>query len=204
MKKLILLSALTWMISTTVNAQRCDKYNKYCDIELKDYDYSTQSAFAHLYPGDTVPVKTVLYIGKEYHITVCSDYGEVPWRIVQPSRKTLKEIQEIRRDTTKIYKVDEYGENIVDNNTGDYIVEKVTITVDTIWASSRVADEIPMFNSKSGTEWVQKVKTTQRAFVYVTLPIDAKPEGACVAVFIGNSQMAKSKFATKRPTGEAY
>jgi len=204
MKNLFIYSILAFTFATSVQAQRCDKYNKYCDADLYDYDYSAQSAFAHLYPGDTIPVKTVLYGNKEYHITVCSDYENIVWKIVKPYRRTEKKIQSIRRDTTNTYKVDEYGDNIVDEETGDYIIENTEITVDTIWSTKRVADEKLMFDNSKAVDWKKQLKKSQRAFIYVYLPMDADPEGACVAVFIGRNTLQKSKFSGKRSTGEAY
>ncbi len=204
MKKLFIYSILAITFATAAQAQRCDKYNRYCDADLYDYDYSAQSAFAHLYPGDTIPVKTVLYGNKEYHITVCSDYENIKWKIVKPYRRTVKKIQSIRRDTVNTYKVDEYGDYVVDDATGDYIIENTEITVDTIWSTKRVADEKLMFDNSKDVDWKHRLKKSQRAFIYVYLPMDADPEGACVAVFIGRKQIQKSRFAGKRPTGEAY
>ncbi len=204
MKNLFILSILSLFFMTAAQAQRCDKYNRYCDADLYDYDYSAQSVFAHLYPGDTIPVKTVLYANKEYHITVCSDYENIKWKIVKPYRRTVKTIKEIRRDTNTVYKVDEYGDNIVDENTGDYVIESSEITVDTIWNTERVVDEKLLFDNSKAVDWKHRLKKSQRAFIYVTLPMDADPEGACVAVFIGRNQITKSKFAGRRPTGESY
>ena len=192
------------IFTTSAKAQRCDKYNRYCDADLYDYDYSAQSAFAHLYPGDTIPVKTVLYGNKEYHITVCSDYENIQWKIVQPFRRTEKTIQTIRRDTTNTYKVDEYGDYIVDDNTGDYVIENTEITVDTIWKVTRVVDEKLIFDNSNAVDWKARLKTTKRTFIYVTLPMDADPEGACVAVFIGRNQVIKSKFRSHHSSNGSY
>lgn len=205
MKNLFILSILAFFFASSAQAQRCDKYNRYCDADLYDFDYSAQSAFAHLYPGDTIPVKTVLYGNKEYHITVCSEHESISWKIVKPFRRTIKEIKEITRDTTTIYKMDEYDEErLVDPDTGDYIIESMEINVDTVWATTRVADEKLIFDNKKAVDWKKRLKKTQRAFIYVTLPMDADPDGACVAVFIGRNQTVKSNFSGKRPTGDAY
>ncbi len=204
MKNLFILGILSVVFATSVHAQRCDKYNRYCDADLYDYDYSAQSAFAHLYPGDTIPIKTVLYGNKEYHITVCSESENISWKIVKPYRRTEKTIETVRRDTSHTYKVDEYGDYIIDDETGDYIIEATEITVDTIWNVNRIADEKVMFDNSKDVDWKTRLKKSQRAFIYVSLPMDANPEGACVAVFIGRNQVTKSKFAGKRPTGSAY
>jgi len=204
MKNLFVLSFLAIIFTTSVQAQRCDKYNRYCDADLYDYDYSAQSAFAHLYPGDTIPVKTVLYGNKAYHITVCSDYENIQWKIVKPYRKTEKTIKTIRKDTSYVYKVDEYGDYIVDDETGDYVVESSEISIDTIWNTTRVTAEKLIFDNSDAVDWKSRLKKTQRAFIYVTLPMDADPEGACVAVFIGRNQLIKSKFSGKRPSGDSY
>jgi len=204
MKNLFIFGILAMIFTTSAKAQRCDKYNRYCDADLYDYDYSAQSAFAHLYPGDTIPVKTVLYGNKAYHITVCSDYENIQWKIVQPYRRTEKTIETIRRDTSSTYKVDEYGDYIVDDNTGDYVIESSEITVDTIWKVTRVVDEKLIFDNSTAVDWKARLKKTKRTFIYVTLPMDADPEGACVAVFIGRNQVAKSKFRSHHSSSDAY
>jgi hypothetical protein len=58
--------------------------------------------------------------------------------------------------------------------------------------------------SDNKVDWKKRLKKTQRAFIYVTLPMDADPDGACVAVFIGRNNVKKSNFSKKRSTGEAY
>ncbi len=204
MKKVYIFSILALFFAISGQAQRCDKYNRYCDAELYDFDYSVQSAFSHLYPGDTIPVKTVLYGNKEYHITVCSEHPQLNWKIVEPYRRTERSIKEIVRDTSYVYKMDEYDEYIVDPETGDYIVESTEITVDTVWTSERIADEKLLFDNSKEVDWKKKVKKTHRAFIYVSLPMDADPDGACVAVFIGRNTLKKSKFATKKSSGNYY
>jgi len=200
MKKTYILAIITVIFSISSQAQsfRCDKYSKYCDAELLDFDYESQSAFAHLYPGDTIPVKTVLYGGKEYHITVCSEYPDIEWKIVTPVRKTIRKIQEIRRDTSVIYKTDEYGDEVTDEETGEPIVESKEITIDTIWSSKRVVTEKQMFSSDDDTFWKERVKKTKRVFIYVILPEDADPDGACIAVMIGRNQLVRSRFKKAR------
>jgi len=204
MKKIIIYGFLAMLFASSAQAQNCEKYNRYCDADLYDFDYSVQSAFTHMYPGDTIPVKTVLYGNKEYHITVCSDYPNMEWWIVKPYRKSEKTLIEIKTDTTRTYKTDEYDEYIVDEETGDYIVEDMEISIDTIWDVKRVTAEKMIFRKDdSKVDWKKRLKKTQRAFVYVTLPMDADPEGACVAVFIGRSNVRKSSFKS-RQTGESY
>ncbi len=198
MKKIYIYSILALFFSVSLNAQRCDRYKRYCDKKLYDFDYSLQSAFAHMYPGDTIPVKTVLYSNKEYHITVCSEHPEVNWKIVKPSRKNVKTIKEIVRDTSVTYKVDEYNDYVIDPETGEYVVESTKITVDTVWTSNRVSEEILMFDSREASEWKEKINKTQRAFIYVSIPIDADPDGVCVSVFIGRNALSRSNFNKKK------
>jgi len=200
MKNIYILAFITILFSVSSQAQsiRCDKYSKYCDAELLDFDYESQSAFAHLYPGDTIPVKTVLYGSKEYHITVCSEYPDIEWKIVTPVRKTLKSIAEIRRDTAVTYKMDEYGDDLIDEETGEPVVESKEVTVDTIWTTKRIVSEKVIFTSDDDVFWKERVKRTKRVFIYVILPEDADPEGACIAVMIGRNQLARSRFRRSR------
>ena len=205
MRKIFIYGILAIALAGSAQAQRCDKYNKYCDIELKDFDYKSQSAFTHMYPGDTLPVKTVLYGNKEYHITVCAEYPEMEWWIVTPYRKTERKIVEVKKDTAYTYKMDEYDEYLVDDETGEYIVEDMDVTVDTVWSSKRVVAEKVIFRKgDSKNDWQKRLKKTQRAFIYVSLPMDADPDGACVAVLIGRAAVKKTSFNHSKSTGESY
>ncbi len=200
MKQLFIINLLFFIfLGQATQAQRCDKFHKYCDVELKDgYDYENQSAFIYMYPGDTIPLKMVLYGNKNYHINVCSEASGLKWKIVHPTRKTVKEIEEIRQDTSTTYKVDEYGDYIVDDATGEYIVESMEVTSDTIWSSKRVSAEDFIFDNSKEQEWNETLKKTQRIFVYVTMPEEANPDGSCVAVLVGSTSLRKSRFKTRR------
>ena len=183
----------------SAKAQRCDK-KKYCSDYYEDFDFRVQSVYAHLLPGDTSVVKTVIYSNKLYRIFACmnEDYGQIHFKIVQPYRVNLRKIKEIRYDTNYTYKTDEYGEIMLDDN-GNEIVQSMTVDKDTIWETKRVQKEKVLYDSENSDKpyWEIRVKKTKRIFIYVYVPEDIDPDGDCMAVYIGRKNLIRSKFQHK-------
>ncbi len=180
-------------------AQRCDK-KKYCVDYYDDYDYRLQSVFAHLLPGDTSVVKTVLYANKAYRIFACmdKDYGTIHYKIVKPYKVTVKKIKKIEYDTTYTYKTDEYGDVLLDDD-GNQVVDKMSVEADTIWDVKRVQKEKLIYDSENADNpyWEKRIKKTMRVYIYVYIPDTVDPDGDCVAVYIGRKSLARSKFQHK-------
>ena len=180
-------------------AQRCDK-QKYCVDYYDDFDYRTQSVFAHLLPGDTSVVKTVVYSNKLYRIFACmkEEYGQIHFKIVQPYRVTEKNIKKIVYDTSYTYKVDEYGEEIYDDD-GNPIVDNMDVTTDTLWDIKRVTKEKLLYDSEQAENpyWQARIKKTKRIFIYVYVPENVNVDGDCVAVYIGRKALSRTKFQGK-------
>jgi len=185
--------------SYKAKAQRCDK-KKYCRDYYDNFDYRIQSVYAHLLPGDTSVVKTVLYSNKAYRIFACmsEEYGNIHFKIVEPYRVTEKRIKKIVYDTTITYKTDEYGDIMIDDE-GNEIIESTEINKDTIWDIRRVQKEKLIFDSEKSDKpyWEVRVKKTKRVFIYVYVPETVDPDGDCLAVYIGRKNIYRTKFSRK-------
>ena len=198
---LTIIGAITILSGSfnSAKAQRCDK-KKYCVDYYEDFDFRTQSVYAHLLPGDTSVVKTVVYSNKMYRIFACmdEDYGPIHFRIVQPYRVTERKIKKVTYDTTYTYKVDEYGDEIYDDN-GNPVVDKMEVTADTLWEVKRVQKEKLLYDSEKADKpyWEARIRKTKRIFIYVYVPEDIDPDGDCVAVYVGRKALARSKFQRK-------
>ena len=99
-KIVIVILSLILVYYSNVSLAQCDK-KKMCKDDMGDFDYTSQSSYAQLSPGDTATVKIVVYSGKAYRIMLCGDpvLGDIKYKIVSPVRKakrsfTVKEIQE--------------------------------------------------------------------------------------------------------------
>jgi hypothetical protein len=100
---------------------QCD-HKTICKEDFGDFDYSSQSSYAKLSPGDTATVKIVVYSGKAYRIIVCGEksLGDFKYKIVTPVRKgkrsfTVKE----RNINEQLLKPDANG-YVYDNSGNKY------------------------------------------------------------------------------------
>ncbi|MBI5540255.1 MAG: hypothetical protein HY951_09380 [Bacteroidia bacterium] len=184
-------------MSLQTNAQ-CEK-KKFCEDNLDDYDYRSQSSFAKLSPGDTSSVSLVLYGNQRYRIFVCSDpkLGDVAWKIVNPERKTKRTIASIRKDTTVIYKLTETGDYATDD-LGNLIVKDKKVNVDTLWNTERIAvDKVVFDNKKNSDKMYLEVapKKSERYIVRVAIPGGDPNYAGCVNVYVGRLPMDSKNFS---------
>lgn len=86
----IFILNLMLILFFTQSYSQCGKKIMCKDDDMGDeFDYTSQSSFATLSPGDTATVKLVAYSGKVYRIMICGDtkLGEIQYKIVTPVRK---------------------------------------------------------------------------------------------------------------------
>lgn len=184
-------------LSVQTNAQ-CEK-KKFCEDNLDDYDYRSQSSFAKLSPGDTSSVSLVLYGNQRYRIFVCSDpkLGDVAWKVVNPERKTKRTIASIRKDTTVIYKLTETGDYATDD-LGNLIVKDKKVNFDTLWNTERIAVDKVIFDNKKNSDKMYleiSPKKSERIIVRVSIPGGDPNYAGCVNVYVGRLPMDSKNFS---------
>lgn len=198
MKNIIIIFVGLMLFALNSQAQ-CNK-KKYCPDNWGDYDYASQSSFASLAPGDTSRANVVLYAGQQYRIFVCNDpkLGDVGYQVVLPERKTKRTISEIRRDTVKTYKLDEYGEYVYDD-LGNMIVTSKTVTSDTIWLTERYTFEKVLFdskNNKTGKAFFEyKPSKSGRLQVKIKVPGGDPEYTGCVNIYVGRKAIGSKSFS---------
>lgn len=211
MKKIVITLAITFLhllVFIQVNAQ-CEKKD-FCEDNLDDYDYRSQSSFAKLSPGDTSSVSIVLYGNQRYRIFVCSDpkLGDVLWKVVRPERITKRTIASIKKDTAVVYKVNENGDFITDD-LGNLVVKSKQVNIDTLWNTQRVAvDKVTYDNKKNTDKMYFEVapKKSERYIVRVTVPGGDPNIAGCVNVYIGRLPIDSKNFSKDghKRTGTSY
>lgn len=163
---LILINILFGLYSNKSFSQYCNNTIDYCNQEdLGDFNYSSQSVFASLSPGDTARVKIVTYAGKQYRVLVCNDPSllEIRFKIIKLIRKE-----------NKTYTI-KYG--------------------DTVWTYNESFEEKEIFDSKTKSYWESNITESGRLFVDIYVPpsVDGKNSNAdCVGVFVG-SKLIRNK-----------
>ena len=206
--KIRLITVATALFSIVMSLQsnaQCEK-KKFCDDNLDDFDYRSQSSFAKLSPGDTSSVNLVLYGNQRYRIFVCSDpkLGTVAWKIVNPERKTKRTILNIKRDTIINYKqeVDPETNAYVDvqDKNGNRIVLNKKITADTTWNSERISvdkEVYPTFNGKKSDQpyYEFSPKKSERFIIRVAVPNGDPNYAGCVNVYVGRLPMDSKSFS---------
>jgi len=209
-----LITFATALFSITLffqaNAQ-CESEN-FCEdnFDNDDYDYRSQSSYAELMPGDSTKVSVVLYGNQKYRLFVCSDpeLGDVTWKIVRPEMKTKRTIKSIKRDTLKVYKANETGDYVTDDN-GNLIIIDKKVNIDTTWNTERISVDKIAYNNKKNTDkpYLELVpKKSERYIVRITVPGNDPNLYGCVNVYVGRSPLISRKFAKKgkKETGKTY
>jgi len=122
----IFILSLMLICLSSKSFSQCDK-KKLCKDDMGDFDYSSQSSFAKLSPGDTATIKIVVYSGKNYRIMVCGDpkLGDIKYKIVTPIRKTSKITYTVNKKqvTNKELKPDANG-FVYDNSGNKYKLDE--------------------------------------------------------------------------------
>lgn len=202
------ISFLNLLIFIQVNAQ-CEK-KKFCEDNLDDYDYRSQSSFAKLSPGDTSSVSLVLYGNQRYRIFVCSDpnLGDVLWKVVRPERITKRTIASIKKDTAVVYKINENGDFITDD-LGNLVVKSKQVNIDTLWNTQRIAvDKVAYDNKKNTDKMYFEVtpKKTERYIVRVSVPSGDPNYAGCANVYVGIMPIESKNFSKSgnKRTGQTY
>lgn len=200
MKKNIITLAVIFcnlLIFIQANAQ-CER-KKFCEDNLDDYDYRSQSSFAKLSPGDTSSVNFVLYGNSRYRIFVCCDpdLGDVLWKVVRPERITKRTIASIKKDTTVTYKVNENGDFITDD-LGNLVVKSKQVNVDTLWNTQRISVDKVLYDNKKNTDkmfFEISPKKTERFIVRVTVPNGDPNFAGCANVYVGKLPVESKNFS---------
>ena len=220
--KTIILGIFMFLFQYSVQAQECSKKN-YCDEDLGEYDFRSQSQFGVAYPGDTILVKTAVY-GKDkfkYNIAVCAHphLENVEWKVVVPKRRIKKEFIKYITDTLKTQKIRAEHVNETDPDEIEYLIEqgeyyeydadgnevysKIEVEIiDTIYKTIKYTEEVELYNNTQGQNFKHEFKRPTRVYIYMIVP-EGDPEyaddGECYGIFIGRvPQHPKSKRTFNR------
>ena len=223
--KTIIIGAFMTLFQFSTQAQDCSKKN-YCDVDLGEYDFKSQSQFGVAYPGDTIVVKTAVY-GKDkfkYNIAVCphphlANDDEVQWRIVVPKRRVEQVFVRYEADTIKTQKIkDEYisitnQEEINDliyqdlyyelDENSEPVYSKIEVEItDTIYKTKKYTEEVTVYDNTKGSNFKHEFTRPTRIYIYMIVPAgdpEYADDGECYGIFIGRiPQHPKSKRTFNR------
>lgn len=211
-KIFFILTFLIGLTSVTEAQRNCPTSNKdilklYGNLPLANFDYRGQSSNAVLMQGDTVDYEVVLYAYKDYRVIVVAEpqLGEIKFKIYEKKKETLKKIKEIKKtDPDPVYKRDQYGEILYDDNWEPVIDTSVEQepTYDTIWERKLVKREYLLFENESKDFWdLKKVRETKNFRIQVMVPYSENlPEDAdiydlsgCVNILVGHKPEEEDK-----------
>lgn len=183
---------------------RCAKKNFCKSKDMGDYDYRSQTHSALLSPGDTARLKIVVYSRQKYRLLVCGDDDLVGIRfnVYDLFRKTKRTYKTKKTGEKDVYKLDEYGEEVLDDD-DDPIIIRTEPVYDTIWTTKSFYEKKLLFDSeKDAVEgkryWEKSIAKTKRLLVEVIVP----PEGGdpeevegCVSMMIGRKSGTLKEFS---------
>lgn len=204
--KPVILGLFMFLFQYSAHSQECNKKN-YCDVDLGEYDYRSQSQFGVAYPGDTILVKTAVY-GKDkyrYNIAVCANpkLGNVEWRIVVPKRRVKKEWVRDIVDTIKTPKIKAENLSVTDldeienmkmanqyyeyDADGNEVYSKIEVElVEKIYKTIKYTEEVTMYDNTKGANYEHKFDKPTRVYIYLVVPQGDDPDaGECYGIYFG-------------------
>ncbi len=190
---------IVFIIVTGLSAfgQRCDNKD-FCDKDLYgDYDFRSQSNYAHVYSGDTVRVKVVVYSGQIYRIFTCAErkLKDVYYRIIFPEKRFKRTVKEITEKHVPIYEKDKNG-NIVFNEDGEKIVTGTIFARDTVWGRELITTESPVYDSREAENpyWESRIRKTKLIIIETIIPEHRKERSGCIQIMVGRKYKTASQF----------
>lgn len=197
---MIKISAILFLgiIISSNGFSQCNK-KKYCIEDIGDFDYTSQSSFALLSPGDTTRANVVLYNNQTYRIFVCAteDLGDVKYQVILPERKTFRKIGEIKKDTNVTYKMDPNTGDYAYDDLGNMIVESKKVVQDTLWITERVTVDKVLFDSKNnkGKAYFDYApKKSGRLQIKIQVPEGDPEDENCVNIYVGRKVIGSKNF----------
>ena len=222
--KTLILGLFIFLFQFSAQAQECSKKN-YCDVDLGEYDFRSQSQFGVAYPGDTILVKTAVY-GKDkfkYNIAVCAHphLENVEWKIVVPKRRVEQKFIRYEYDSIKTQKIRDEHINEKNLEEIDYLIEqgeyyeydvdgneiysKIEVEIsDTIYKTIKYTEEVEVYNNTKGSNYKHEFNRPTRVYIYMIVPKvegaeEYEDDGECYGIFIGRiPQHPKSKRTFNR------
>ncbi|MFH2143015.1 MAG: hypothetical protein ABIJ97_11365 [Bacteroidota bacterium] len=199
---LFISACIILIITTASKSQTCDRI-KICEENYGEgFEYTSQSRFGLMPLSEKKRVKTALYSGKRYRIFVCGseDIGEINYKIIEPVRKTVKQIKTINIDTLIDYKTNQFGEvEYPEENNYQPVEIGRSVQKDTIWETSRVIEEKVLFDSKknnTGNNYFEKVIKEQGFSIIIEATTATSDDDIedCVNFYVGSKSTSEKQF----------
>ena len=157
--------------------------------EMQNYDFRSQYATFNITPGDSLTCTIILYAKQNFRIMVCGDagYNNINFKVIEPSRETIQKVNKINESEEIIYKLDEYGEPVLDSDDKPVVLSK-DILRDTIWDKTVLQHETLLFEGSSGGKNffdISKNETTRRVLIKIFTSGTKTTTPSCVSIMVG-------------------
>lgn len=187
-KRVLFITILLIVVTTSLNAQRCEKKKLAPKEWLANYDFSTQTTYTQLAVGDTIRMKTVVYSQYDYRIFVVGEnrLGRLKYRILVPEKKFEPVVGKVVDKEITLYKRDQHGFLMYDENEKPIPIG-TTIVKDTIWSRQLTTSESVIFENDNidNFYWDAKVHKTRLLIVEVIVPKSSRYFFGCVSLMVG-------------------
>ena len=183
--------------SSGLYAQDCEDAKIFKKKALEGYTWTGQSAYARLSTGDTARMEIILYGDQEYKIYVGGEIqlGEIAFSVIEQVEKTKKIIKDIKEEEIVEYEVDEYGNEILDDN-WEPIVASRKIVYDTIWEVQRYTVEKQLYHNSGDINncFNKRFDENKHYIIEVYIPRQEVIQYGCVSIMIGHRGVKENKF----------
>lgn len=167
--------------------------------DFTQHDCRSQSYYTALGSGDTLNLTFIVYSGQDFRIGAFCDrsLGGISYRIIEPERENIQKVKKVNENEEIIYKLDEYGEQILGSDDKPVVLSK-EILRDTIWDKSVVIHETVLYDSENsgGVAYYDLLNLGKTKRLTVKLRVNENNQGTrgCVAILIGRKYSSPFKI----------
>lgn len=158
--------------------------------DMAQFDCRSQSFSTQLTQGDSLHFVFIVYTRQDFRIMACSEssLGTVSYQIVEPVRDIAYKIKKTNENEEIIYKLDEYGEQILGSDDKPVILSK-EILRDTIWDKRVTVKETVLFDSEKsdGKNYYDIINNDRTKRLMIKLKVNGSDKNVtgCVSILVG-------------------
>ncbi len=180
----------------------CNDTGSWETSNFKGYDYRSQSYYTSLQQGDSLNITIIVYAKQDFRITALCDksLGSISYKIVEPNRENISKINKINENEEIIYKLDEYGEQILGGDDKPVVLSK-EILRDTIWDNTVIVHETILYDNETsdGISFydIKNLEASKRLVIKLKVNGNTVETRGCVAILVGRKYVSPFKIANK-------
>lgn len=170
--------------------------------EMEQFDCRSQSYSTQLTQGDSLRYIFIVYTRQDFRITACceSALGNISYQIVEPVRDVVQKVKKVNENEEIIFKLDEYGEQILGSDDKPVILSKEVLR-DTIWDKCVSINKTILYDSENsqGKNYFDIISNDRTKRLMINLKVNGSDKNisGCVSILVGRKYTNPFKLSNQ-------